>query len=199
MNVEAKKDATANSAWTDRTGDRGLREARKRLLSRFVPGASTRRLKWSKGSTEIIEVGEGPPLVLVHGGLSRRLVAHPASSGASVPSVRSRPAWTRPFRAVRLPRRRPVGTQRDVPRRRPGRLRSAKRPARGMFDGWVLRDRVLSAPPRSREPAHPPGHARRAPAGRPARHPSGPEADAPAVEPPPWSAHPLCDGKARGP
>ena len=70
MNVEAKKDATANSAWTDRTGDRGLREARKRLLSRFVPGASTRRLKWSKGSTEIIEVGEGPPLVLVHGGLS---------------------------------------------------------------------------------------------------------------------------------
>src|SRR5437870_13846345 len=69
MNVEAKKDATANSAWTDRTGDRGLREARKRLLSRFVPGASTRRLKWSMGSTEMIEVGEGPPLVLIHGGL----------------------------------------------------------------------------------------------------------------------------------
>src|SRR2546428_4187982 len=57
------------TGWADPTGDRGLREARKRLLSRFVPGARTRRLKWSMGSTEMIEVGEGPPLVLLHGGL----------------------------------------------------------------------------------------------------------------------------------
>src|SRR3989449_11627347 len=55
------------TGWADPTGDRGLREARKRLLSRFVPGARTRRLKWSMGSTEMIEVGEGPPLVLLHG------------------------------------------------------------------------------------------------------------------------------------
>src|SRR3989442_4844101 len=57
------------TGWADPTGDRGLREARKRLLSRFVPGARTRRLKWSMGSTEMIEVGEGPPLILLHGGL----------------------------------------------------------------------------------------------------------------------------------
>ena len=69
MNLEAE-DATADVAgWSDPAGDRGLREARKRLLSRFVPGARTRRLKWSMGSTEMIEVGEGPPLVLLHGGL----------------------------------------------------------------------------------------------------------------------------------
>ncbi len=40
------------------------------MLDLYVPGARTRSLKWSGGSTEIIEVGEGPPLVLVHGGLS---------------------------------------------------------------------------------------------------------------------------------
>src|SRR5437879_7245707 len=69
LNVETK-DATADPTdWADVAGDQGLREARKRLLSRFVPGARTRRLKWSMGSTEVIEVGEGLPLVLIHGGL----------------------------------------------------------------------------------------------------------------------------------
>src|SRR2546428_3005324 len=57
------------TGWADPTGDRGLREARKRLLPRLVPGARTRRLKWSMGSTVMIEVGEGLPLVLLHGGL----------------------------------------------------------------------------------------------------------------------------------
>ena len=69
MNVETK-DATADATdWADVAGDQGLRDARKRLLSRFVPGARTRLLKWSMGRTEMIEVGEGPPLVLIHGGL----------------------------------------------------------------------------------------------------------------------------------
>ncbi len=69
MNLEAK-DATADATgWADPAGDRGLREARKRLLSRFVPGARTRRVEWSMGWTEMIEVGEGLPLVLLHGGL----------------------------------------------------------------------------------------------------------------------------------
>src|SRR3989475_4656356 len=57
------------TGWADPTGDRGLREARKRLLSRFVPGAGPGRLRWSVGRTEMIEAGEGPPLVLIHGGL----------------------------------------------------------------------------------------------------------------------------------
>jgi len=39
-------------------------------LSRYVPDARTRSLRWSGGATEIIEVGEGSPLVLLHGGLS---------------------------------------------------------------------------------------------------------------------------------
>ena len=69
MNVEAKNALGDATDWADPTGDRGLREARKRLLTRFVPGARTRRVKWSMGWTELIEVGEGPPLVLVHGGL----------------------------------------------------------------------------------------------------------------------------------
>ena len=69
MKVEAKHATADATGWADPAGDRGLREARKRLLSRFVPGARTRRLKWSMGSTEMIEVGEGPPLVLIHGGL----------------------------------------------------------------------------------------------------------------------------------
>jgi len=69
LNVEAKNALGDATDWADPTGDRGLREARKRLLTRFVPGARTRRVKWSMGWTELIEVGEGPPLVLVHGGL----------------------------------------------------------------------------------------------------------------------------------
>jgi len=69
LNVEAK-DATADATgWADPAGDRGLREARERLLSRFVPRARTRRIEWSMGRTEMIEVGEGPPLILLHGGL----------------------------------------------------------------------------------------------------------------------------------
>src|SRR3989442_5374806 len=69
LTLEAE-DATADVAgWSDQAGDRGLREARKGLLPGFFPGARPRRLKWSMGSTEMIEVGEGPPLVLIHGGL----------------------------------------------------------------------------------------------------------------------------------
>ena len=69
MNVEANDTTAGATGWADPAGERGLREARKKLLSRFVPGARTRRVKWSMGWTEMIEVGEGPPLVLVHGGL----------------------------------------------------------------------------------------------------------------------------------
>src|SRR2546425_2054425 len=68
-----------------------------------------------------------------------------------------------------------------------------------MFDGWSLRDRVLSAPPGPRKPAHPPGYARGAPAGRPARHLSGPEADASAVDLLAGNAHTFGAGPARRP
>src|SRR3989442_5891803 len=68
-----------------------------------------------------------------------------------------------------------------------------------MFDGWSLRDRVLSAPPGPRKPAHPPGYARGAPAGRPARHLSGPEADASAVDLLGGRAHSFGAGPTRQP
>ncbi|HEX8439090.1 alpha/beta hydrolase [Archangium sp.] len=38
-------------------------------LGRCAPGYRTRRVHWSGGTTQAIEVGEGPPLLLLHGGL----------------------------------------------------------------------------------------------------------------------------------
>jgi pimeloyl-ACP methyl ester carboxylesterase len=38
-------------------------------LGRVAPGCQVRRIAWSRGSTQVIELGEGPPLLLVHGGL----------------------------------------------------------------------------------------------------------------------------------
>ena len=39
------------------------------LLAHSSPGARVRRLAWSGGTTQVIEIGEGPPLLLIHGGL----------------------------------------------------------------------------------------------------------------------------------
>jgi pimeloyl-ACP methyl ester carboxylesterase len=38
-------------------------------LDRVVPGHRILRVRWSGGATQIIEAGEGPPLLLLHGGL----------------------------------------------------------------------------------------------------------------------------------
>lgn len=38
-------------------------------LDRVVPGHRILRVRWSRGATQIIEAGEGPPLLLLHGGL----------------------------------------------------------------------------------------------------------------------------------
>jgi pimeloyl-ACP methyl ester carboxylesterase len=38
-------------------------------LNRCAPGHRTRRVRWSGGTTQVIEMGEGPPLLLLHGGL----------------------------------------------------------------------------------------------------------------------------------
>src|SRR5215510_6550398 len=37
-------------------------------LALWAPGYRTRRVKWSGGETQVIEIGEGPPLLLIHGG-----------------------------------------------------------------------------------------------------------------------------------
>ena len=48
--------------------DRELRAAQDRLLERFAPKANVRSIPWSLGQTQVIELGEGPPLLLLHGG-----------------------------------------------------------------------------------------------------------------------------------
>jgi pimeloyl-ACP methyl ester carboxylesterase len=40
------------------------------LLARYAPRTRVRRLRWSQGETQVLELGCGPPLLLVHGGLS---------------------------------------------------------------------------------------------------------------------------------
>jgi pimeloyl-ACP methyl ester carboxylesterase len=50
--------------------DRELERAQAALLARFAPDAQLRRLRWSQGETHVLELGSGPPLVYVHGGLS---------------------------------------------------------------------------------------------------------------------------------
>ena len=47
--------------------DRRIEAAHEAVLDRLAPGTRTRRLRWSHGETRVLELGDGPPLVLVHG------------------------------------------------------------------------------------------------------------------------------------
>ena len=49
--------------------DRQMETARAALLARYAPETKIRRLRWSQGETQLMELGAGPPLLLVHGGL----------------------------------------------------------------------------------------------------------------------------------
>jgi len=49
--------------------DRELEKAQAALLARFAPEARVRRIRWSEGETQVVELGSGPPLLYVHGGL----------------------------------------------------------------------------------------------------------------------------------
>jgi pimeloyl-ACP methyl ester carboxylesterase len=49
--------------------DRRLELAQVAYLERCAPGYRTRRVQWSGGATQVIELGEGTPLLLVHGGM----------------------------------------------------------------------------------------------------------------------------------
>ena len=49
--------------------DRELENAQARLLARFAPDTHIRRIRWSQGETQLFELGSGPPLLYVHGGL----------------------------------------------------------------------------------------------------------------------------------
>jgi pimeloyl-ACP methyl ester carboxylesterase len=48
--------------------DRELEKAQAVLLAHYAPDARVRRVRWSQGETQLFELGEGPPLLLVHGG-----------------------------------------------------------------------------------------------------------------------------------
>jgi 2-hydroxy-6-oxonona-2,4-dienedioate hydrolase len=49
--------------------DRELETAQATLLDRFAPEAHVRRIRWSQGETQVVELGSGSPLLYVHGGL----------------------------------------------------------------------------------------------------------------------------------
>ena len=48
--------------------DGPLEAAQAALVSRLAPATRVQQLSWSAGETQVLELGEGPPLVLVHGG-----------------------------------------------------------------------------------------------------------------------------------
>lgn len=50
--------------------DREVQAAQAGLLARYAPDTRIRRVRWSLGETQVLELGSGPPLLLVHGGLS---------------------------------------------------------------------------------------------------------------------------------
>ena len=50
--------------------DRELEAAQAALIARWAPATSVRRVSWSQGTTQVLELGDGEPLLLVHGGLS---------------------------------------------------------------------------------------------------------------------------------
>jgi pimeloyl-ACP methyl ester carboxylesterase len=48
--------------------DRELEKAQAALLAHYAPDTRVRRVRWSQGEIQLFELGEGPPLLLVHGG-----------------------------------------------------------------------------------------------------------------------------------
>lgn len=48
--------------------DDRVEAAQAALLARYAPDTRVRRVAWSHGETQVLELGAGPPLLLVHGG-----------------------------------------------------------------------------------------------------------------------------------
>src|SRR3989304_4249804 len=46
-----------------------LERTRTALIARYAPGTTRRSICWSGGEAQVLELGEGSPLLLVHGGL----------------------------------------------------------------------------------------------------------------------------------
>ena len=58
--------------------DRNLEQVQATLLDRFAPSTRILRLRWSAGETQAYELGAGPPLLYVHGGLGGRSRSFPS-------------------------------------------------------------------------------------------------------------------------
>lgn len=59
---------------TDAGLDRQLETAQAALLKQHAPETHVRRVRWSHGEIQVLEAGDGPPLLLVHGGLDNGFV-----------------------------------------------------------------------------------------------------------------------------
>lgn len=60
--------------------DRQLEAAQTALLARYAPDTRVRRVRWSQGETQVLELGAGSPLLLVHSGGDNALVWVPILS-----------------------------------------------------------------------------------------------------------------------
>lgn len=58
----------ATSAEFEDTGA-SLDRTRTALIARYAPGTTRRSIRWPGGETQVLELGDGPPLLMVHGGL----------------------------------------------------------------------------------------------------------------------------------
>jgi pimeloyl-ACP methyl ester carboxylesterase len=53
--------------------NRQLEEAQRALLAQRAPETHVRRMRWTLGETQVLELGTGSPLLLIHGGLGDAL------------------------------------------------------------------------------------------------------------------------------
>jgi hypothetical protein len=53
---------------TDAEMDRQVKAAQATLLAQHAPDTRVRRALWSQDETQVLELRDGPPLLLVHGG-----------------------------------------------------------------------------------------------------------------------------------
>ena len=120
--------------------DRNLEQVQATLLDRFAPSTRILRLRWSAGETQAYELGAGPPLLYVHGGLGGSVRDRSRPFGARAGPARDRGQSTRarPRRSVRLPRGRPARPRSDVHRRHPGCARAPDRRRGRQLDGRPL-------------------------------------------------------------
>src|SRR5829696_5989718 len=49
--------------------DQSLQEAQSKYLAKRARGTTSHRVRWSGGETQVLELGDGPPVLLIHGGL----------------------------------------------------------------------------------------------------------------------------------